>query len=122
MRLIFQYSALTSSPSLGSGEPNKAGKSSNNMEVLLLYCCQNNKYIKNDTVHTLSRKMLRNHNYRGSKATSQSSKITYSIDIGMCGGGHQYAAEKHHKDTPMSSHTPLAKVNHPWLFTVALNC
>lgn len=36
---------LTISPSFGSEEPNKAGRSSNNMEVVLLYCFRD-KYMK----------------------------------------------------------------------------
>lgn len=50
MHFIHQYSALTISPSLGSGAPNKAGRSSNNMDVILLYCCQNNIYKRIDII------------------------------------------------------------------------
>lgn len=45
MHFILQLFALTISPSLGSWAPNKAGRSSSNNEVKLLYCSRN-KYRK----------------------------------------------------------------------------
>lgn len=110
---ILKYSALTISPSLGSREPNMAGRSSNNMEVVLLYCFQN---MRTEELTSFFPEKLKKHD-DGSKALR-----TYSKDIGICGWGNQCPTEKHPEDGPLSPQTPLTKGNHPWFLTVALNC